>query len=83
MRRSHLATSFLLLLLLAGCQLTLVAFTGPGTAAVNQVLSLSLTGNAASVPGNAGAVLQLPLGVAIVGEPSPTFVRDEPALLAM
>jgi hypothetical protein len=82
MRRNHLATSFLLLLLLAGCQLSLVAFTGPGTAAINQVFSLSLTVNTASVPGNAGAVLQLPLGVAIVGEPSTTFVRDEPALLA-
>lgn len=83
MRRSHLATAFLLLLSLAGCQLTLEAFTGPGTTAVDQVFALSLTVNSSTVPGNAGAVVQLPLGITIVGEPSPVFFRDEPALLAM
>jgi hypothetical protein len=82
MRRSCLATTFLLLLL-AGCQLSLAAFTGPDTAGVNQVFTLSLAVTNTNSPGQGGAVLQLPLGVAIVAEPSAAFVRDDPALLAM
>ncbi|MEQ1633761.1 MAG: VCBS repeat-containing protein, partial [Planctomycetota bacterium] len=71
------------LLLLAGCQLTLISFTVPATAQVGQVLEIEVEFSANSVGGEGGAVLQLPNGFTVISAiPHRQAVRDNPALLA-
>jgi hypothetical protein len=84
MRTRLLATSTTLLLL-AGCQLTLVSFTVPAAVPTGQVFEVVVTFSADIQNGTGGCVLQLPVGFTIVAAnpPSSGMVRDDPALLGL
>jgi hypothetical protein len=67
----------------AGCQLTLVAFVVPPTAAPGQVFEVLVQGTQSTDGGSGGCVLQLPVGFTVVGSAGAgTLTVDEPALLA-
>lgn len=83
--RTRLLLASILLLVLSGCQLSLVAFLVPAVVQIDQVFELEARVSATSVQGEGGVVLQLPLGFTVqnVIPVSVGMVRDDPALLAL
>ncbi len=73
------------LLVVAGCQATLVAFVVPPVATPGQVFQIRVQAGTTNQYGNAGGVLQLPVGFTLVGIASSfgSGTLNEPSLLAM
>jgi hypothetical protein len=79
------AASLAALILLPGCNVTLTLFSAPAQAMPGATIELVIAGNISGTTGEAGCVLQLPVGWTVPAQdhdPPWVVVRDSPALLA-